>query len=112
MEGVRADKATGRGVVFESTSRFNDIDPGSIESIEVIKGPAAATLYGTEASAGVIQIITKKGRQGRSDINFETGQGASWIWNPEGLFDKTLSYYRDASGGHSYSVVRQESDSG
>ena len=33
-----------------------------VESIEVIKGPAAATLYGTEASNGVIQIITKRGK--------------------------------------------------
>src|SRR5690606_17380103 len=37
-------------------------NPNDIESIEVIKGPAAATLYGADAAAGVIQIITKKGR--------------------------------------------------
>ena len=33
----------------------------AIESIEVLKGPAAATLYGTEAARGVINIITKRG---------------------------------------------------
>ena len=38
--------------------------PEDIESIEVIKGPAAATLYGAEAANGVIQIITKKGTRG------------------------------------------------
>ena len=42
-------------------SRMNDISPQDIESIEIIKGPPAATLYGTEASAGVIQILTKRG---------------------------------------------------
>ncbi|MES2525178.1 MAG: SusC/RagA family TonB-linked outer membrane protein [Gemmatimonadota bacterium] len=44
--------------------RLNNINPDDIESIEVVKGPAAATLYGADASAGVIQIITKKGRIG------------------------------------------------
>ena len=46
-------------------SRFNDINPEEIESIEIIKGPAAAALYGTAAANGVIQITTKKGRAGQ-----------------------------------------------
>ena len=45
-----------------SPSRINDINPEEIESIEVLKGPSAATIYGTEASNGVIQIITKRGK--------------------------------------------------
>ena len=45
-------------------SRINDLDPDDIERIEIIKGPAAATLYGTEASTGVINIITKQGAVG------------------------------------------------
>jgi len=44
--------------------RLDDLNPEDIERIEVIKGPAAATLYGSEASNGVIQIFTKKGRAG------------------------------------------------
>jgi TonB-linked SusC/RagA family outer membrane protein len=56
-------------------SKLNDIDPNDIESIEVVKGPAAATLYGADASAGVIQIITKRGKvnSGRftQNINLE-----------------------------------------
>ncbi|MBX6364295.1 MAG: SusC/RagA family TonB-linked outer membrane protein [Gemmatimonadetes bacterium] len=48
----------------QASSRLFDIDPEDIESIEIVKGPAAATLYGADASAGVIQIITKKGRPG------------------------------------------------
>jgi TonB-linked SusC/RagA family outer membrane protein len=43
------------------TSRLDDIDPMSIERVEILKGAAAATLYGTEASNGVIQVFTKKG---------------------------------------------------
>jgi TonB-linked SusC/RagA family outer membrane protein len=43
---------------------LDDINPNDIERIEIIKGAAATTLYGTEAAAGVIQIFTKKGRSG------------------------------------------------
>ena len=46
------------------TSALSFINPEDIESIEVIKGPAAATLYGAEAAGGVIQVITKKGSRG------------------------------------------------
>ncbi|MGQ0767226.1 MAG: SusC/RagA family TonB-linked outer membrane protein [Gemmatimonadota bacterium] len=48
----------------QAVNALNDINPDDIESIEVVKGPAAATLYGADASAGVIQIITKKGKVG------------------------------------------------
>ena len=41
---------------------LSDLNPNDIERIEVLKGPAAATLYGSDASNGVIQIFTKKGR--------------------------------------------------
>lgn len=47
-------------------SPMNDINPADIERIEVIKGAAATTLYGTEAAAGVIQIFTKRGAAGRA----------------------------------------------
>ena len=47
-----------------AASPLNDINPQSIERVEIIKGAAATTLYGTEASAGVIQIFTKSGTQG------------------------------------------------
>jgi TonB-dependent SusC/RagA subfamily outer membrane receptor len=43
---------------------LDDINPDDIERIEIIKGAAATTLYGTEAAAGVIQIFTKQGRTG------------------------------------------------
>lgn len=55
-------------------NRLDDINPESIERIEVLKGAAAATLYGTQANAGVIQIFTKRGLQGRPRFNFEVQQ--------------------------------------
>ena len=61
---------------------LGDFNPEDIESIEIIKGPAAATLYGTEASAGVIQIITKRGREGTPEFNLSVRQGINYIRNP------------------------------
>jgi TonB-dependent SusC/RagA subfamily outer membrane receptor len=51
-------------------SRLNDLNPDDIESIEIVKGPAAATLYGIQASNGVVRITTKKGNPGRPKWNF------------------------------------------
>jgi len=64
VDGVRIDNSDISGVWTGGTSwsGIDDINPDDIERVEVIKGAAAATLYGTEASAGVIQIFTKKGR--------------------------------------------------
>lgn len=42
--------------------RLGDLNPEEIDRIEVLKGPAAATLFGSEAAAGVIQVFTKRGR--------------------------------------------------
>jgi TonB-linked SusC/RagA family outer membrane protein len=87
IDGVRMDAGAARGPVQRGgagASRLNDINPEDIESIEVIKGPAAATLYGTEASNGVIQIITKRGKSGKAQFAFNTRQGTNWLANPEG----------------------------
>jgi TonB-linked SusC/RagA family outer membrane protein len=56
-------------------SPLNDINPNDIERVEVIKGAAAATLYGTEAAAGVIQIFTKSGQTGRPQWSLSVDQG-------------------------------------
>lgn len=65
VDGIRLTEGVGGpGVGGQRTDRLNDLNPDDIESIEVVKGPAAATLYGADASTGVIQIITKRGRQG------------------------------------------------
>src|SRR5690606_10918840 len=82
VDGVRVDNAQATGPQVQSfgssvISRINDFNPEDIESIEVIKGPAAATLYGTEASNGVIHIITKRGREGRPAWNIMVRQGAN-----------------------------------
>lgn len=69
IDGVRFNEGTvNLGLNGQLTDRLNDLNPDDIENIEVVKGPAAATLYGADASAGVIQIITKKGRAGSNSF--------------------------------------------
>lgn len=89
VDGVRVNGSPATGPVNQafgssSISRMNDINPDDIESIEIIKGPAAATLYGTEASNGVIQIITKRGTTGAPRWTFAMRQGTNFLQNPEG----------------------------
>jgi TonB-dependent SusC/RagA subfamily outer membrane receptor len=69
-----------------NASPLNDINPEDIERIEVIKGAAATTLYGTEAASGVIQIFTKKGASGAPVWSFETTQGFNRL-RPFGIED-------------------------
>jgi len=55
---------SGGGTGGNAPSRVGDLNPEEIENIEVVKGPSAATLYGTDAANGVILVTTKKGRAG------------------------------------------------
>jgi TonB-linked SusC/RagA family outer membrane protein len=89
VDGVRVDNAQATGPINQAfgssvISRWNDFNPEDIESIEIIKGPAAATLYGTEAANGVVQIITKKGAQGTARFDLTVSQGVNWFANPQG----------------------------
>src|ERR1043165_3971744 len=101
IDGVRADNTAGSNSVGFSgggdrPSRINDIDPNDIESSQVLKGPSAATLYGTEASNGVIQIVTKRGSAGRPTWLAELRAGANWLPSPETTFPDV--WYKDTNG--------------
>jgi TonB-linked SusC/RagA family outer membrane protein len=124
IDGVRMDANTSRGPAQRGgngASRLNDVNPEDIESIEIIKGPAASTLYGTEASNGVIQIITKRGRAGRARWDFSTRQGTNWLANPEGragrLYACTAASCLPSAGANqgqvvSFNLYQHEIDAG
>jgi TonB-dependent SusC/RagA subfamily outer membrane receptor len=101
IDGVRADNTSGsQSVAFngggDRPSRINDLDPDDIESIQVLKGPSAATLYGTEAANGVIQIVTKRGVAGKPSWSTELRAGANWLPSPEKLYSGI--YFKDPDG--------------
>lgn len=92
VDGIRIESGVGLtvGTGGQSPSRLNDINPEDIETYEIVKGPSAATLYGTDAGNGVIRITTKRGKAGapRWDVHTEYGasnQFAKWPDNFKGM---------------------------
>ena len=79
IDGIRMNTDPSIAQRDESIGRLNDINPEDIESIEILKGPAASTLYGTEASNGVIQITTKRGTEGPATFEVSAEYGNSWL---------------------------------
>jgi TonB-linked SusC/RagA family outer membrane protein len=61
-----------------SSNGIMDLNPEDIENMSVLKGPAAAALYGSRAANGVIIITTKKGKAGQIEVNFGTKFIGSW----------------------------------
>lgn len=103
VDGVpisNASQGSGNGGVIQQ-SRLNDLNPEDVESVEILKGPTAAALWGTRAANGVVVITTRKGRRsGGLSVSFKSsaifdqlnrsvplqrafGQGTSgnWSWN-------------------------------
>ena len=71
--------ATGNGASGNTggnnASRIGDLNPDEIENIEIVKGPSAATLYGTDAANGVVVVTTKRGRAGAPEWSSFVGGG-------------------------------------
>ena len=96
----------------ESPSRINDLNPEEIESIEVLRGPSAATIYGTEASNGVIQVITKRGRAGRPTIDFHADAGVNWLQDPVGRYPSNYYYSQVTKKVTEFNVLQHNIDKG
>ena len=69
VDGIRVEnnsQSLSVGTGGQQPSRVNDLNPEEIASIEIVKGPSASTLYGTQAANGVVRISTKRGLPGRT----------------------------------------------
>ena len=107
VDGVRIDNSASAGPAIRqgrTASRLNDFNPEDIESIEIIKGPAAATLYGTEASNGVIQILTKRGKSGAPRLDVTLRTGTNFMKDPEGRFRKTYGVNPNTAQVDSFNI--------
>jgi TonB-dependent starch-binding outer membrane protein SusC len=69
------------GVGNQQLNALNDINPNDIESIEVLKDAASASLYGSRAANGVVLISTKRGKAAKTQINFNAYWGSQSAWN-------------------------------
>src|SRR5688500_4334403 len=106
LRGPKMINATGRsqeplyivdGVAL--AGNLEDINPQDIESVEVVKGAAASSLYGARAGAGVIQITTKSGKSATDGVRFNlrSEYGVSDIENDFGI-SRQHSLLTDAEG--------------
>lgn len=106
VDGVRFDNTTaqqasgnpraGIAVGGQDFSRLNDLNAEDIESVEVLKGPAASALYGTAAANGVLLITTKRGGSGRTVWRAYAETGT--IEDKTDYPDVYFTYQRNAAG--------------
>jgi TonB-linked SusC/RagA family outer membrane protein len=74
------------------SNRALDLNPNDIESVEILKGAAAAAIYGSRAANGVVLVTTKRGRPGTNTIQYRS----SWAWNE---VNKTVPLQRSFGQG-------------
>ena len=84
VDGVKINNSDDRPIFIggQGINRLADINPAEIDRVEVVRGAAAATLYGTQGSNGVIQIFTKRGRTGAPE----------WLFEAEGGYERTPTH--------------------
>lgn len=77
IDGVAIDNTSSTGGAESSTSgysdfgnRFNDVNPDDIESVTILKGPSATSLYGSRGASGVVLITTKTGKGKKMQVNY------------------------------------------
>ena len=93
----------------QQVNRIADINPSDIESIQVLKGPSASSIYGSRGTNGVILITTKQGRTGKTTLDITQRFGASYLSNtiPLRCFNTVedwLSYQGHTAGTAAYNA--------
>src|SRR5437667_10038945 len=114
---TRLDDGGGQTTQFGQTegtvvsNRAVDLNPNDIESVEILKGPAAGAIYGSRAGAGVVLITTKSGRAGPTRLTFRSSTSfddlnhtyplqTTWSLGDKGVpADTALGGQCDVTGG-------------
>lgn len=86
----------GRGRTRYSSNPLDAIDPSNIESIEIIRGPSAASLYGQEAANGVIVVTTKRGQPGQTSWTYSGS--LDWDTQTRAKFNDYVSFGTGGNG--------------
>ncbi|MEQ1855956.1 MAG: SusC/RagA family TonB-linked outer membrane protein [Longimicrobiales bacterium] len=79
-----------------NTNRGMDLNPNDIESIEILKGAAAAAIYGSRASNGVVLVTTKRGRPGTNSVQYRS----SFSWNEVNKLVPLQTSFRQGMAGN------------
>jgi TonB-dependent starch-binding outer membrane protein SusC len=106
IDGVRVHDSPQSFQLFtggQTVSRLDDLNPEDIESIEILKGPAASALYGTAAANGVIQVTTRRGRPGQTVVRAYTEASTANL----GRYEWPLNYFGVAPAGSGVGALRR-----
>ena len=92
------------------TTDANAVVPSDIESISILKDAAAASIYGSRASGGVVLITTKKGIEGGMKINFDSYTGIQTATNLTEMCDKDqyIELYNEAAVNDERAIISSE----
>ncbi len=74
-----ADNKNASGGGLDMGNGAADLNPSDIESMQVLKGPNAAALYGSRAANGVILVTTKKGKEGKTKVSFNSNNQWTYV---------------------------------
>ena len=105
--GLRFASGANRGNEENAPNSLADLDPSDIENIEILKGASAAAIYGTRANAGVVIITTKRGKEGKTLINFNQSVGFNTILKKIGMRPWTAASVTDAFGADEAQLFNQ-----
>lgn len=98
------------GNIFDNAvdagNRANDINPEDVESVSVLKGPAAAALYGSRAASGVILITTKKGKNvnRKNEVTFNS----SYLWSQVYVLPKLQNRFGQGQFGDNQGYLNDQ----
>ncbi|HEY6157721.1 MAG TPA: SusC/RagA family TonB-linked outer membrane protein [Gemmatimonadales bacterium] len=105
--GTLAQAGQTEGTV--ATNRAADMNPNDIESVEILKGPAASAIYGARAAAGVVLITTKSGRSGPTRFAFRSSSSFNDINH---TYPLQTQYGQGTRGIHADTALGGDCDGG
>jgi TonB-linked SusC/RagA family outer membrane protein len=104
IRGISSSNGTPPLVIIDGVrSSLNNLNPGDIQSVEILKDASSAAIYGSSGGNGVILITTKKGKEGKIQANFNYYRGWEKPWKKIDMLNSQdyvkLRNYRDLEAG-------------
>ena len=78
--------------VIRSKDDFANLSPDDIQSMSILKDASATAVYGSRATNGILQVVTKKGKEGKVNIEYDFNQSFS----QPSIWDKKLNSWERA----------------
>jgi len=107
IDGVQVNSTNTSSITTQNS--LGDIDPADIESIQIIKDAAEASIYGSQAGNGVVIVTTKKGKAGKTQVRASVQYGTANELNPYHILDANTYYALRLEAIKNYSLATKTS---